>query len=63
MPIGFWAVSRGDVHQMLALKLKDYKRNRQPDPQEVDNIVRQLPSILEEALDNTVTSYVTEHPY
>ena len=52
MPIGFWAVSRTDVHDALRRELL-----KEPTKEQVDRIIRVLPSLLETELAREILKY------
>ena len=55
MPIGFWAVSREDVRELL-----EFRSGRHPSPTQVDRAVKALKVVLEDTLEGVIKEQAKE---
>ena len=55
MPIGFWAISRNEIREMMITRT-----GHTPSHELLDKIVRTLPEVLDRALDDHIEYYAPQ---
>jgi len=62
MPIGFWAVSRSDLIELVKFWMEQYHKpkSKAPSPAKLNAFIKSLRERLDNELEDMVTGFVTE---